>query len=144
MPGPANKHMNARAFSRAHTAVRSRPRTQRYVRARAPELSGGNTRSQTVPEHCLVLLTASGTIYLGCSRWIPFRSPSRPKRRGGGGIPRHLDGITRHRGAYGREDAYTRMHTHVYRAFSFLPFSRFILPLNLLLPFCFPSVSTPL
>lgn len=34
MLGPANKHMNARAFSRTHTAVRSR-RTHRRVRTRA-------------------------------------------------------------------------------------------------------------
>lgn len=117
MPGPANKHMNARAFSRAH-GREIRPRTQRCVRTcvRAPELSGGNTRSQTVPEHCLVLLTASGTIYLACSRWIPFRSPPRPKRRRG--ISRHL-GITHHRGLRMREDAYTRMHAHVSLAFPF-------------------------
>jgi len=67
MPGPANKHMNARAFSRAHGREISAAHTTLcpHTRARASELSGG-TQSQTVPEHCLVLLTANGTIYLGC------------------------------------------------------------------------------
>lgn len=129
MPGPANKHMNARAFSRAHgreipTAHTTlRPRTCARARARSPELSGGNTRSQTVPEHCLVLLTASGTIYLGCSRWIPFRSPSRPKRQRG----EYLDtfGITRHRDLWMR--VRERIHANArprLSCFSFSPFSR--------------------
>lgn len=86
-PGPANKHMNARAFSRTHTRVRAeafRPQTRSSL-SLAFRLF--------LSEHCLVLLTASGTIYLGCSRWIPFRSLTswRRERVDTSGITRHRD-----------------------------------------------------
>lgn len=78
MRGPANKHMNARGLSRE-----TRPSTHAH--------------DGPGPRHCLVLLTAGRTIYLGC-----------PSRTASWNIYRHLRERTGcHRGLWT-----TRAHAH--------------------------------
>jgi len=152
MPGPANKHMNARAFSGAHTTrpwdPDSRPRTQRckphtLARQSFPPATHRRRSTPTVADGPRALSRLINSQRDDISRLFsldPFSVPiaaETPER-----IPRHL-GITCHRGLRMRGRIHANARPRL-SCFSFLLFFRFILLLNLLLPFYFPSVSTPL
>lgn len=121
-----------------HMAVRSRPRTQRRVRTRAR--ARAFRRQHTIADGPRALSRLINSQRDDISRLFSldlFSVPSAAETAEG--IPRHL-GITRHRGLRMRGRIHANARPRL-SCFSFLPFSRFILPLNL--PFCFLPFQRP-
>lgn len=121
MPGPANKHMNARAFSRAHgREIPAAHTTLRPVHARGP---GAFRRQHTVADGPQALSRLINSQRDDISRLFsldPFSVPvaAETTKR----MPRHL-GITRHRGLRMRE----RIHANARPRFSCFPLILFYL-----------------